>query len=129
MQFNMTNANVGFQLYNPKAFTNQSLDVVANAKQNTLTEIPSNSQTLPTNSPPTQRESSEGASTLEDILQGHKMTYNKIYNYQKINILYQKQVHNMTNAEIAHENKINYNTTRKIVCIYNKEQAQREKAS
>jgi hypothetical protein len=34
----------------------------------------------------------------------------------------------MTNADIAIENNINYNTTRKIVSIYHKEQEQREKA-
>ena len=87
------------------------------------------SETFANTSPQHQQEYSEGTQVaLEHQYYPLKVTYNKIYNSQKINILYQKEVHKMTNAEIAEENGINYNTTRKIVCIYNKEQAKRYKA-
>ena len=83
------------------------------------------SETFAYNSPVTCKEDS-GNSPLV-FAQPEKVTYNKVLNSQKINILYEKEVHGTTNAEIAEWNNINYNTTRKIVCIYNKEEAKRNK--
>ena len=46
-------------------------------------------------------------------------SYQHIYNAQRLKIIYSKNVLGMRTSDIAQESGVNYNSIRKIICLFN----------